>query len=91
MNKFCGGHSGSDTPGSIPNPEAKPASADGTALEGVWESKTPPQLNMMVCGVYAGTKSTGIHPTNLYTLTFLERYPRPYPGSCLVFVYMGVE
>ncbi|MDF2899175.1 MAG: hypothetical protein K0Q46_5961, partial [Rhodococcus erythropolis] len=26
----------------IPNPEAKPFSADGTALDRVWESRTPP-------------------------------------------------
>src|SRR5690606_42041344 len=28
--------------GNIPNPEAKPSSADGTAPETVWESRTPP-------------------------------------------------
>ena len=38
-----GGHSGRDTPGlSFPNPEAKTASADGTAPARVWESRTPP-------------------------------------------------
>src|SRR3982750_1911425 len=37
-----GGHSGGDTPGSIPNPEVKPSSADGTALETGWESRSPP-------------------------------------------------
>ena len=31
-----------ETPGHIPNPEAKPFSADGTALARVWESRTPP-------------------------------------------------
>jgi hypothetical protein len=30
------------TPGPIPNPEAKPSSADGTALARVWESRSPP-------------------------------------------------
>ena len=29
-------------PVSIPNPEAKTTSADGTALQRVWETKTPP-------------------------------------------------
>ena len=38
----CGGHSGRETPGPIPNPEAKPTSADGTARETSWESRTPP-------------------------------------------------
>ena len=40
---FCGGYSGRETPGLIPNPEAKPACADGTALGRVWESKSLPQ------------------------------------------------
>ena len=34
-----GGHSERETPGSIPNPEAKPFSADGTAWETAWESR----------------------------------------------------
>src|SRR3712207_8236683 len=37
-----GGHGERETPGPIPNPEAKPLSADGTALETGWESRTPP-------------------------------------------------
>src|SRR5436305_13020337 len=41
-NRCHGGHSGGETPGHIPNPEAKPSSADGTAPERVWESRTPP-------------------------------------------------
>ena len=32
---------GGETPGPIPNPEAKPARADGTALGRVWESRLP--------------------------------------------------
>src|ERR1019366_3755617 len=39
-----GGHSEGETPGPIPNPEAKPFSADGTALVTVWESRTPPDI-----------------------------------------------
>ena len=42
VSQSYGGHSGRETPGPIPNPEAKPASADGTALARVWESRTPP-------------------------------------------------
>src|SRR4028118_841877 len=37
-----GGHGERETPGPIPNPEAKPLSADGTALETGRESRTPP-------------------------------------------------
>src|SRR3954452_20191665 len=33
-----------ETPGPIPNPEAKPVSADGTALGRVWESRTSPDI-----------------------------------------------
>ena len=33
---------GGETPGPFPNPEAKPARADGTALGRVWESRSPP-------------------------------------------------
>ena len=39
-----GGHSDRETPGPIPNPEVKPASADGTAPERWWESRTPPNI-----------------------------------------------
>lgn len=39
-----GGESGSDTPGPIPNPVVTASSADGTAPEGVWESRTPPNI-----------------------------------------------
>ncbi len=35
---------GGETPGPIPNPEAKPARADGTASGRMWESKLPPTL-----------------------------------------------
>src|ERR1700712_395349 len=40
-----GGHSERETPGHIPNPEAKTLSADGTARETSWESRTPPDFN----------------------------------------------
>ena len=33
-------------PASIPNPEAKPFSADGTALVTVWESRTQPDIHL---------------------------------------------
>src|SRR5690606_15554765 len=45
VSQSFGGYSGGDTPGPIPNPEAKPASADGTAPPRVWESRTPPNTN----------------------------------------------
>src|ERR1700754_1185591 len=45
-----GGHSGGETPGPIPNPEAKPSSADGTALVRVWESRSSPTFNVFTSG-----------------------------------------
>ena len=33
---------GGETPGPFPNPEAKPARADGTAPGREWESRLPP-------------------------------------------------
>src|SRR6476646_11535296 len=39
-----GGHSDRETPGPIPNPEAKPASADDTTQPG-WKSRTPPNTH----------------------------------------------
>lgn len=42
---FCGGHSHGETPSTIPNLEAKPMNADGTAPHRVWESRKPPQPN----------------------------------------------
>ena len=48
----CGGHGVGETPGSIPNPEAKPHSADGTAPGRVWESRTPPHHSSGVVGKY---------------------------------------
>ena len=35
-----------ETPGPIPNPEVKPFSADGTAIERLWESRTPPDKHL---------------------------------------------
>ena len=41
---FFGGHSEEDPPVPIPNTEVKLFSADGTARETVWESRSPPIL-----------------------------------------------
>ena len=39
-----GGYCVGETPGPIPNPEAKPYCADGTALVTVWESRSLPYI-----------------------------------------------
>src|SRR3954454_24318767 len=46
VDSVVGGCGGGVTPGPIPNPEAKPSSADGTALARVWESRSPPTSNV---------------------------------------------
>ena len=46
--KGYGGHSVGETPGPIPNPEAKTHSADGTAPGRVWESRSPPDNHYTV-------------------------------------------
>ena len=38
-----GDRSGGGTPGPIPNPVVKPSSADGTALEAGWKSRSLPK------------------------------------------------
>ena len=45
MTKFPGGNRGRVTPVPIPNTEVKPATADGTACAGVWESRSLPGIN----------------------------------------------
>ena len=44
----CGDQSLGETPGPIPNPEAKAWHGDGTALERVWESSAPPHSHVGV-------------------------------------------
>ena len=52
--------SGGETPGPIPNPEAKPARADGTAPGREWESRLPPTQQLQ------NTK-TGTRPPSPHT------------------------
>src|SRR3954451_11335795 len=42
-----------ETPGSIPNPEAKPVSTDGTARATGWESRSPPNIHSWVAVIHA--------------------------------------
>src|SRR6266550_8797087 len=42
--KFAGGHRSRVTPVPIPNTEVKPATADGTARETAWESRSLPAV-----------------------------------------------
>ena len=53
VSKVCvGGFSVEGTPGPVPIPVAKLDCADGTAIVGLWESKTPPtHKKLHKCGV----------------------------------------
>ena len=49
VSKVCvGGFSVEGTPGPVPIPVAKLDCADGTAIVGLWESKTPPTLKNLI-------------------------------------------
>lgn len=49
----AGGHGGRGTPGPIPNPEVKPASAEGTAGATLWETRAPPAPGARCAGLGA--------------------------------------
>ena len=48
---------GGETPGPIPNPEAKPARADGTAPGREWESRLPPTQQLHTQAPAVSTRS----------------------------------
>ena len=80
---FCGGHGPGETPGPFPNPEAKAWHGDGTALERVWESSTPPRP--------LPTHPTRIQPTNLTifgkrccSTSSMTSFPAPQSHGCIV-------
>ena len=69
-----GGFSVEGTPGPVPIPVAKLDCADGTAIVGLWESKTPPTLKNYIW-VWGAPKSSkeggGRHtPHTFYALPF---------------------
>ena len=66
---------GGETPGPIPNPEAKPARADGTALGRVWESRLPPtqQLQTQHPAHHKGARGAFWHPPRCVAV---GRHPR---------------
>src|SRR5215217_5515612 len=62
-----GGHGERETPGTIANPEAKPLSADGTAPETGWESRTPPDNHSRT-----GVRATCSDPRSVVSAHFLQ-------------------
>ena len=64
--KIRGGHGLGETPGPIPNPEAKTQHGNGTAPGRVWESSTPPPLNVIKGGI-SRTISLEMPPFSIFT------------------------
>src|SRR6478752_8383438 len=63
-----GGHGERETPGLIPNPEAKPLSADGTAPGTGWESRTPPDNHSQ-----RGSEPSALAPVDVCPVPPLSR------------------
>ena len=71
-----------ETPGPIPNPEAKPAHADGTATGRLWESKSPPTPNNKNTTKYKQEEEDGIPPPSSFcVLPALPAGGRPHLQS----------
>ena len=68
--KICGGHGPGETPGPIPNPEAKAGHGDGTAPDRGWESSTPPH--------HSYRKPLGAHAPRGFP--YIRNRPRPEPA-----------
>ena len=71
-----GGFSVEGTPGPVPIPVAKLDCADGTAIVGLWESKTPPtHQKLHKCGVYQNPprKEEGGTPHTLFYALDVEK------------------
>ena len=89
VSKVCvGGFSVEGTPGPVPIPVAKLDCADGTAIVGLWESKTPPthqKLHMCVgCAKILQEKEGGTPHTYFMPSLFLfalEYTPRVRVGG----------
>ena len=78
ITEFCGGHGPGETPGPIPNPEAKPWHGDGTMPERTWESSTPPQPHFTEGP--GNTRSPGLRISQATHHTG-KRAPFPGPGG----------
>ena len=78
VDKICGGHGQGETPGPIPNPEAKALHGDGTAPERVWESSAPPLSHDTVPPGRAPTGSRGVprFPPRTHARTGRTTQPR---------------
>ena len=71
FHKSYGGHGERETPGPIPNPEVKPFSADGTATERLWESRTPPDIHSV-----EATRQGGLYAISCTCTRSSDPWPR---------------
>src|SRR3954468_23289474 len=85
-----GDHCVRETPGSIPNPEVKPFSADGTARGTVWETRTSPdntppqgQPHLLVDPEVFSRPPTNTHSPTHHVRSALP-HCRPVPHPSLV-------
>src|SRR3954469_20955667 len=78
----CGGHSAGETPGPIPNPEAKTRSADGTAPGRGWEGRTPPHHTTGTGPANDGGARTPLTTPQPRPPRQRTRQPAPYAGCC---------
>ena len=75
--KICGGHGPGETPGPIPNPEAKAWHGDGTALDRVWESSAPPHYLLWTPVEPHGSRGSVICKTLINTIASPMHYFTP--------------
>ena len=78
----AGGHGGRGTPGPIPNPEVKPASAEGTAGATLWETRAPPAPGARCAGKGRGgaDKAPGGGGPERVPFFRLRAFPGPRKG-----------
>ena len=76
-------------PAPIPNLEAKPASADGTAPGRVWESRTLPQHTL--CGWGHGTQTLFHDPTRTFIPTHNTHHPHSFVFSLSIVPATALE
>ena len=75
----AGGPGGRGTPGPIPNPEVKPASAEGTAGATLWETRAPPAPGARCAGSGRGgaNRAPGRGGPERVPLFVCGAFPRP--------------
>ena len=81
--RICGGHGPGETPGPIPNPEAKTWHGDGTAPGRVWESSTPPHPNLTGRGHHSVPPPFFTYPNTTANTPLAPGHARriPYPDT----------